>query len=88
MTWAEGFYASMYGRIYSKWSLEKDLLRYNAIVPPNTSATLFLPARSIDLVMENGIPAAEAEGIKFLRFENGKAVLSLEPGQYTFQTEL
>jgi alpha-L-rhamnosidase len=88
MTWAEGYYDSMYGRIYSKWSLEEDRMKYNAIVPANSSATLFLPASSSDLIMENGIPAVEAEGIEFLRFENGQAVFSLESGQYTFQTEL
>ena len=88
MTWAEGYYDSMYGRIYSKWSKEQDLLKYEAIVPANTSAILFLPARSADNIQENGAPVSEAEGIKFLRFEYGKAVFSLESGQYVFQTEL
>ncbi|WP_321347703.1 family 78 glycoside hydrolase catalytic domain [uncultured Draconibacterium sp.] len=81
MTWAEGYYDSMYGKIYSRWEVEDGQLTYTATVPANTSATLYLPAKS-----ENDI--LDADGCELLRFENGKAVYTLKSGNYRFVTSL
>lgn len=56
MLWAEGWYDSMYGRIDSRWEYQDNQLLYEATVPANTSATLYLPAKSADEVRENGLP--------------------------------
>jgi alpha-L-rhamnosidase len=88
MSWAEGWYDSMYGRIYSKWELVDDQLVYEAVVPANSKATLYLPAKSADEVKENGLPAIEAKGIDFVGFENGKAAYKLTSGSYRFETRL
>jgi alpha-L-rhamnosidase len=87
MTWAEGWYESMYGHIYSRWEYLDNHLVYEAIVPPNTSATLYLPAESPDDVSENGAPAREAEGVQLVGFEKGKAVYNLQSGKYRFVTK-
>jgi alpha-L-rhamnosidase len=84
MTWAKGHYESEYGTIESAWSLERGVLTYTATVPANTSATLFLPARSSQNVQEAGTPAANADGITFSRYENGKALYQLTSGTYRF----
>jgi alpha-L-rhamnosidase len=86
MLWAEGYYDSMYGRIYSRWEITGDQLLYEAIVPANTRATLYLPAGSPDEVRENGQAVTEAEGIEFVKFEDGKAVYELQSGKYKFET--
>jgi len=88
MTWAEGYYDSMYGRINSRWETTNGKFLYEATVPANTSAILYLPARSADGVTENNIPAGEAPGISFVKMENGKAVYQLQPGNYQFESEL
>lgn len=85
MTWAEGWYESMHGRIYSRWEYLDNHLVYEAVVPPNTSATLYLPAASPGDVFENGAPAREAEGVQLVRFEKGKAVYKLQSGKYRFE---
>jgi alpha-L-rhamnosidase len=41
---AKGFYDSNYGRINSSWDNLSGKLTYKCTVPPNTSATLYLPA--------------------------------------------
>jgi alpha-L-rhamnosidase len=87
MTWAEGHYDSMYGTIYSKWELKDDNLLYTATVPANTRATLYLPASSAGVITENNVPAGDSEGISLLRFENGKAVYRLQPGNYHFESD-
>ena len=70
MTWAEGYYDSMYGRIYSKWQIKEEKIIYSATVPANTEATLYLPSGSEDTITENGKPAKDSEGVRFVRYEN------------------
>ena len=87
MTWAEGHYDSMYGRIRSAWKVQGDVLTYQATVPANTTATLFLPAPSNAAVREGGREARAAEGVTFLRQEGGKAVYALRSGAYRFTVD-
>ncbi len=84
MTFAEGHYDSMYGRIRSAWKVEAKTLTYRATVPANTTATLYLPAPASAAVREGGKPAGEAAGVRFLRHENGRAVYQLGSGSYVF----
>ena len=84
MTWAEGYYDSMYGRIRSAWKLDGKALTYRATVPANTTATLYLPASAPGDVKEGGKPVAEAQGVTFLRQEGGRAVFRLKSGNYEF----
>ena len=61
MTWAKGYYDSMYGRISSSWKKENGILTYEATVPANTTATLYLPASSEKEYKENGKPIKKAK---------------------------
>jgi alpha-L-rhamnosidase len=84
MTWAEGHYDSMYGRISSAWKVDGTVFTYRATVPANTTATLYLPTSSAESVKEGGKDARGASGITFVRYEEGKAVYTLKSGSYTF----
>lgn len=89
MTYAKGFYESMYGKIESEWKAEKGALTYKATVPANTTATLYLPAVSEKMVKEGAkIIAAKNPDVRFLRFENGKAIYELNSGKYVFTSAL
>jgi alpha-L-rhamnosidase len=74
----------MYGRIRSAWKVDGDLLRYEASVPGNTTATLYLPAPSEEVVREGGGDASRARGVTFLEYEDGRAVYELAAGSYDF----
>lgn len=43
LKWAKAKYATPYGRLVSHWEREGDDLKVNLVIPPNTSATVFLP---------------------------------------------
>lgn len=86
MTWAKGFYDSMYGRINSSWKIENGILTYSATVPTNTTATLYLPTNSEKDVKENGKAITNNPAIRFIKYENGKAVYELSSWNYTFTT--
>ena len=88
MTWARGHYDSVYGRIESAWKLDGNRLRYSASVPANTTATLHLPARSRGAATEGGQKLGVAQGVAWVGYEDGTAILELQPGRYAFESEI
>jgi len=55
-------------------------------VPPNTTATLYVPATSADQIAERGKPLAKAKGVQFVRIEGNAAVLIVGAGRYNFSS--
>ena len=84
LTWVKAHYDSLYGRIVSNWKLETGNLKLDVTIPINTTATVYVPAKDAAGVTESGRPAAQAEGVKFLRMENGAAVYEIGSGTYRF----
>ncbi len=84
ITWAKGHYKSIHGRIASNWELDGEILRWTIAVPPNTTATVYMPAKRVEDVTENGKNITKVSGVTFLRMENSRAVLTLPSGHYSF----
>jgi alpha-L-rhamnosidase len=82
MTFANGYYDSMYGRIESSWDSKNGKYYFRFVVPPNTMATLYLPA----LKLSYAILKAKEKGIQFLKIENDKAIFKVLSGEYRFET--
>jgi alpha-L-rhamnosidase len=57
----------------------------HVVVPVNTTATIYVPAKDAASVTESGTTIAQATGVKFLRMENGAAVYAVGSGTYQFQ---
>ncbi len=84
MTYARGYYDSMYGRIASGWKVTAKTLTYTTSIPANTTATLYLPVVSEQGVNEGGKAITSAKGVRFVKYEDGKAIYELGSGIYTF----
>lgn len=81
MTFAKGYYDSVYGRISSEWRWEGNQWIYKTTVPANTTATLYLPAQSLSQITENGKPIASMKGVSQA---NGQVLIPLNSGSYSF----
>ncbi len=81
MTYAKGYYESMYGKIESSWEQENNTCHYRFVIPANTTATIYIPAESEEDV-------TETKGVQFLKMENGKAVFEVESGVYNFVSQM
>ena len=84
LTWVRAGYDSVRGRIVSDWKRAGDKFTLAVSVPANTTATVFVPAKSADEVTENGKRVKESREVRFLRQENGRAVLAVDSGEYVF----
>jgi alpha-L-rhamnosidase len=81
---ARAEYDSVRGRISSAWSVEDDRFDLRLTIPPNTTATVHIPAAQGAQVIEGGRPVEEAEGIELLRGDGEEAILSIGSGRYEF----
>jgi alpha-L-rhamnosidase len=84
LNFAKASYDSIRGRDASEWKRDGDALALRFTVPPNTTATAYLPARDVASITESGKLASEAEGVKFLWTEDGRTVYRLQSGTYDF----
>ena len=80
-----GHYDSVDGRIESAWRVEDGKLTLRVGVPVNTTATVLLPTASAEDVTESNVPTADAEGVTFLKYEDGAPVYGVGSGAYAFR---
>jgi len=88
LTWASTSYDSIHGKIATAWKRKGNRLTLEVVVPANTTATVWVPTTTISSITESGRPVAQAEGVKFLRQEDGNAVFEVGSGKYTFASEM
>jgi alpha-L-rhamnosidase len=88
LTNAQAAYESPAGLIESAWRVNGKRLLLNVTVPPNTTATIYVPATTADQVTESGIPAARSREVSLLRSEEGATVFRVGSGKYQFESQI
>ena len=87
VTWAKASYHSIRGKIVSDWKRDGDKFTLKISIPANTTATVFVPAKSAGDVTKSGKPVSQSSGVKFLREENGRAIYEIASGEYKFESK-
>ena len=87
LTFVKASHESLYGKIAASWKRDGGAFTLSVSIPPNTSATVWMPAKDAASVTESGRPVAHARGVKFLRTEGDSALFEIESGDYMFQTK-
>ncbi len=84
LTSARASLRTIHGRITTAWHQYPGGFVLEAGIPANSTATVHVPAAAATEVMESGQPAATANGVTFLRLEDGAAVFAVVAGRYRF----
>ncbi len=84
LAWVKGTYHSVHGPISTEWHRDRTEFLLKVSIPANTTATVYLPAKSPDEVSECGIPANKASGVKFSCIDGDNAVFEIGSGTYQF----
>ncbi len=87
LSWVKAHHDSPHGRITTHWRREGAGFYLDVTIPPNATATVYMPAKARSDVTEGGLSTTKAKGVKFLRMENGKAVLSVDSGHFQFASK-
>jgi alpha-L-rhamnosidase len=85
MTWARARFDSVRGLIASEWKIEAGAFTLSLTIPPNTTATVSIPSKDADAVTESAQLASQSSGVRFLRYEKGRAVYDVGSGHYVFR---
>ncbi len=79
---------SPYGWITSEWHRTGTTFDWKITVPPNSTATVWIPTAAGTAVLESGSKLDAAAGVKLSRGEAGFAVVEIESGSYEFTSTL
>ncbi len=84
LTWAEGAYDSIRGKINSAWRIDEEGYHLEVTIPANTTATVWIPTAEPTMVTESGRPASEAEGVKSVNSSKDWVIYEVGSGAYRF----
>lgn len=88
LTSAKASYESVYGKVESGWKISGNEYTLNVVVPPNTTAEVYLPTQNKDGITEGGKPVSSLTDIKFVEGKDGQSVFKIGSGEYSFETKL
>ena len=86
LTYVDASYNSIYGKIKSGWKLENNRFKWEVTIPSNTTATIYVPALTKDEVMEDNKTASGVDGIRFVKWEDNRALFEVKSGHYSFSS--
>jgi alpha-L-rhamnosidase len=88
LKWVRARTVSPHGPIVVEWHKDGAEFTLKLTVPPNSTATVWVPASDAAAVTESGTPAAKAEGVRFVEMREGCALFEVGSGVYEFGTVL
>jgi alpha-L-rhamnosidase len=88
LTWAEGSYHSICGKIEAKWTKKGHGFEYEITIPANTSATVHLPGKSPETVLINGGKLSDYVKGSKIEHQNGYIIFEVFSGDYFFSSTL
>ncbi|HEV2330766.1 MAG TPA: family 78 glycoside hydrolase catalytic domain [Verrucomicrobiae bacterium] len=84
VSWCRSSYDSIRGPIVIGWKCEGRQFNLEVTIPANSTATVIVPADNPGTVTESGLPAARAEGVRFLSAGPDSAAYHIGSGTYCF----
>jgi alpha-L-rhamnosidase len=85
--WVKACYRSLNGPVSCEWRQTEKRFTLKLTIPANVTATVYLPARDSRSIRESGKGLEKSPFIRFLRMEGDRAVLEVESGAYSFESE-
>lgn len=84
LTHVETATESLYGLIESNWNREVESSQLYVTIPVNSSATVYMPTKDVESLLESGQPIGQTKGVEIIKTEDNCAVLKVESGKYEF----
>lgn len=78
-------YQTPYGLVKSSWKRGAGQFEWKVTVPPNTTATVYLPTKTLKNVRDDNRALASEKGIKYAGLDNGETKVVIGSGDYDFR---
>lgn len=76
-----------YGTLSNAWKKENGAITMDVEIPANTTATIYIPAKSADGVTESGTAISSVKDIQLTGNEKGYVLLNVGSGKYHFEVK-
>jgi alpha-L-rhamnosidase len=87
LRWVRATHDTVRGKITSDWEKVNSKFKLHVIIPANTYALVYVPAKDAGNVTESGRLASKAPGVKFIRMEGHAALFAVGSGDYEFAAQ-
>ena len=77
-----------YGKVSSSWEIVNNEFKLEVVVPPNTTAKVFIPANTDEALMLNDMNLEDNSNVKLIAKGKNTFELEVQPGNYAFQSKL
>jgi alpha-L-rhamnosidase len=84
LTWVSASLDTIRGTVSSRWTRTANQFSLTVVIPPNTTATVYVPAVSANRVSVDAPPGAP--GVKVLRREGDRVLYEVAAGTWVFKT--
>jgi alpha-L-rhamnosidase len=84
LKWAKGSYQSVRGKIVSEWEIINGQFKLHVVIPANTRAEVWMPAKEGGEIRESGKEVIEENGVKLLGNKMGYKGVEVGSGEYFF----
>lgn len=89
LEWANATHDGPYGKISSQWEIKDGKLQWRISVPPNTTATVYVPTSQPSSVIESGEPIGSSkQGIESLGQAPDAVIYKIGSGSYVFSASI
>jgi alpha-L-rhamnosidase len=88
LNWVKAGLETSYGLVRSEWAIENETFRLKVSIPPNTTATVYLPTTNLRSIKEGNAPLIKSRGVGRVRRQKGYSIIEIQPGHYAFETDL
>ncbi|MDB6067652.1 MAG: Alfa-L-rhamnosidase [Pedosphaera sp.] len=86
LTSAQGYHDSIQGRISTAWTNIGNTFNMTVVIPPNTTAQIYVPTTNASAITESGVPAASSPGVTYVGVSNSAAIYTVGSGNYVFSS--
>jgi alpha-L-rhamnosidase len=82
LNFAEGELNTVKGIIRSSWRKEAGFIHMDVTIPGNSTAMVYVPAKTMKSITESNHRTTKVDGMKFVKMEDGYAVFQIGSGTY------
>ena len=68
--------------------ISRNTFRLDTVIPPNTTAQIYVPTTNAAAITESGVPAASSPGVTYVGVSNGYAIYNVGSGHYVWASPL
>jgi len=86
LTWAKASYETIRGPVITAWKRSENKFTLEISIPPNTTATVFVPGHGAKLVNPKGVETAQ--WVRLISDSDNESIFTTKSGRYIFESEM